>query len=98
MGPWHARAPGFDLHAGIVIPAGARDRLERWCRYSLRPPVGQDRLQLTPDGKAVLELQLVALIRDPAVIQRILRHLRLPEHPPVMRPSRAPPLPFDDGD
>jgi hypothetical protein len=57
MGRWHARADGFDLHAGIVVPAGARDRLERLCRYALRPPVGQDRLQLTPDGAVVLELR-----------------------------------------
>ena len=57
LGRWHARQHGFDLHAGIVVPAGDRDRLERLCRYALRPPVGQDRLQLTPDGKAVLELR-----------------------------------------
>jgi hypothetical protein len=31
------------------VPAGSRDRLERWCRYALRPPVGQDRRQLMPD-------------------------------------------------
>ena len=40
-------------------------------------------------------LQLVALIQDGAVIQRILRHLRLPDVVPEMRPSRAPPLPFE---
>ncbi len=57
LGRWHARQHGFDLHAGIVVPAGARERLGRLCRYALRPPVGQDRLQLTPDGKAVLELR-----------------------------------------
>ncbi len=56
LGRWRARQQGFDLHAGIVVPAGSRDRLERLCRYALRPAVGQDRLQLTPDGKAVLEL------------------------------------------
>ena len=32
IGRWHAR---------IVVPAGSRDRLERLCRYALRPPVGQ---------------------------------------------------------
>ena len=203
LGRWHARQRGFDLHAGIVVPAGGRDRLERLCRYALRPPVGQDRLQLTPDGKAVLELRrrwtdgtthlvfdpvellerlaaltprprinlvlyhgvlapraawrkavvpsrvidregakratdravsvddarplpgrlpnrtwaelmqrsfgfdvlacprcpgrlkLVALIRDPAVIFRILRHLGLPHEVPTMRPAREPPLPLD---
>lgn len=39
------------------MPAGSRDRLERLCRYALRPALGQDRLQLTADGKAVLELR-----------------------------------------
>ena len=57
VGRWHARQQGFDLHAGIVVPAGSRERLGRLCRYALRPPVGQDRLQLMPDGTAVLELR-----------------------------------------
>ena len=221
LGRWHAHQQGFDLHAGIVVPAGSRDRLERLCRYALRPPVAQDRLQLTPDGQAVLELRrrwtdgtthlhptaqstrggdpglvfdpvellerlaaltprprinlilyhgvlapraawrravvpssgtvpeacaeppacaasaegadgahagrlpnrnwaelmqrsfgfevlacprcpgrlkLVALIQDGAVIRRILRHLHLPDVVPEMRPSRAPPLPFETYD
>jgi hypothetical protein len=223
LGRWHARQHGFDLHAGVLVPAGARDRLERLCRYALRPPLAQDRLQLMPNGQAVLELRrrwtdgtthlifdpvellerlaaliprprinlvlyhgvlaprsawrtrvvrspkpgedeghsaapgnegscdrgrrtnrawadlmerifpasakatararrsasregggfdvlacprcsgrltLVALIRAPEMIERILRHLHLPDAVPVMRPSRAPPLPldgFDDG-
>jgi hypothetical protein len=32
------------------------------------------------------------------VIRRILRHLGLPDVVPEMRPSRAPPLPFDPFD
>ncbi len=43
---WHARLQGFDLHAGIAVRAGARDRLERLCRYALRPAVGQERLRI----------------------------------------------------
>ena len=39
LGRCHARSNGFDLHAGLVVPAGQRDRLERVCRYVLRPPV-----------------------------------------------------------
>ena len=35
----HANTADFDLHAGIVVGAGERDRLERLCRYTLRPPV-----------------------------------------------------------
>ena len=37
----HARWEGFDLHAGVRIPAGHRDRLEQVCRYALRPPVSR---------------------------------------------------------
>jgi len=37
---------------------------------------------------------LVALIRDAAVVTRILRHLGLPDQVPVTRASRAPPLPW----
>jgi hypothetical protein len=48
---------GFDLHAGIVVPAKARDRLERLCRYALRPALGQDRLQAMEDGTIALELR-----------------------------------------
>ncbi len=40
----------------------------------------------------------LALIQDGAVIQRILRHLGRPDVVPEMRPSRAPPLPFDPYD
>ena len=43
-------------------------------------------------------MKLVALIQDGAVIQRILRHLGLPDVVPEMQPSRAPPLPFDPFD
>ena len=34
----HARWEGFDLHAGVRIPAGQRDRLERVCRYASGRP------------------------------------------------------------
>ena len=53
----HARANGFDLHAGLVVPAGQRERLERVCRYALRPPVTQERLHMTGEGQVRLELR-----------------------------------------
>jgi len=56
-GPWHARIRSFDLHAAVAVCAGARDRLERLCRYALRPAVGQDRVHLSSDGQVVLELR-----------------------------------------
>ena len=37
--------------------AGENERLEHLCRYILRPPVAQDALELTPDGKVLLRLR-----------------------------------------
>jgi len=197
--PWHARVRGFDLHAAVAVRAGARDRLERMCRYALRPAVGQERLRVSPEGQVVLDLRrrwadgttqlvfdpveflerlaalvprprinlvlyygvlapraawrdavvlspttdgagapdtvsacghrgrvgrrpnrawaelmersfgfdvlacprcagrmtLVALIRDPVLVGRILRHLGLPDAVPAPRAGRAPPLPWE---
>jgi hypothetical protein len=56
-GSCHVRANGLDLHAGLVVPAGQRERLERVCRYALRPPVTQERLHLTVEGQVRLELR-----------------------------------------
>ena len=57
LGLCHARSNGFDLHAGLVVPAGQRERLERVCRYALRPPVARDRLRVTDDGQVRLALR-----------------------------------------
>ena len=56
-GRCHARQEGFDLDAGVWVPADQRDRLERLCRYALRPTVAQDRLHLTAEGQVVLRLR-----------------------------------------
>jgi len=40
-------------------------------------------------------MTLVALIRDAAVVGRILRHLGLPDAVPSPRAGRAPPLPWE---
>jgi hypothetical protein len=56
-GPCHARWNGFDLHAGVVVPPRDRARLERLCRYALRPPVAHDRIHLTAEGQVVLDLR-----------------------------------------
>lgn len=66
-----ARANGFDLHAGVVVPAGQRARLERVCRYVLRPPVAQEGIHLAEDGQVRLSLRrpwrdgTTALVFDP---------------------------------
>jgi len=42
-------------------------------------------------------MRLVATIKDPDVIRKILSHLGLPTEPPAVAPARAPPqLDFDD--
>ena len=43
---------GFDLHAGIVVRPGDRERLERLCRYTLRPPLAQSRLRVDAEGRS----------------------------------------------
>jgi formylglycine-generating enzyme required for sulfatase activity/dienelactone hydrolase len=53
----HAASGGFDLDAAVVVPARDRARLERVCRYSLRPPIAHDRLQWTADGDLLLALR-----------------------------------------
>jgi hypothetical protein len=55
--PWQARIRGFDLHAAVAVRADARDRLERLCRYALRPAVGQERLRISADGQVVMDLR-----------------------------------------
>ena len=47
------RAP----HAGVLVPAGDRSRLERVCRYALRPPVAHERIGLTDEGQVRLALR-----------------------------------------
>ncbi|MBM3484967.1 MAG: transposase, partial [Alphaproteobacteria bacterium] len=55
--PCHAQWEGFDLHAGVRVPAGQRDRLERVCRYALRPPLAEERITTTPDGDVAVHLR-----------------------------------------
>ena len=52
----HARSDGFDLDATDAVPAGARARLERLCRYVLRPAVVSERLQRGDDGPVIWRL------------------------------------------
>jgi Putative transposase len=39
------------------VPAGQRERLERVCRYALRPPVTPERLCMTGEGQVRLQLR-----------------------------------------
>jgi hypothetical protein len=54
--------PGAEGHAAItlgelVVHAGQRDRLERLCRYTLRPLLAQERLHVRGEGEIWLTLR-----------------------------------------
>lgn len=55
--PLCADIDGFSLHAGVVVPGHARDRLERLCRYAGRPAIAESRLSLLPDGRVCYALK-----------------------------------------
>ena len=48
---------GMSLHADVAVPAHDRRRLERLCRYVARPPLSNERLEETPDGRLLLRLK-----------------------------------------
>ncbi len=54
-GGWHGGAccatPGFNIHAGVRVPADDHVGRERLCRYVTRPPFAIDRFTELPDGR-----------------------------------------------
>ena len=47
---------GFSLHAATCVEASDRARLERLCRYVIRPPLAAGRLQILDAEQAALSL------------------------------------------
>ena len=45
------------FHANVWIPGRDRVRLERVCRYLLRPPWAQERLKRRADGRVLVKLR-----------------------------------------
>ncbi len=48
---------GMQLHAAVTVGGRDRSRLERRCRYLLRPPFAQGAVQRTPDGQVRVHFQ-----------------------------------------
>src|SRR5207245_11531364 len=69
---------GFDLHANITVGADDRAGLERLSRYVLRPPVAQDRIELTPEGRV--------LVAPPLRAGRVPGEARRPDPAPPDQP------------
>ena len=53
-----AELDGFSLHCAVKIDAGRTSRLEHLCRYIARPPLSNERLSLSREGKVILELRV----------------------------------------
>lgn len=49
--PMHVSAFGMQLHAAVTVDGRDRNRLERVCRYLLRPPFAHDAVERTADGQ-----------------------------------------------
>jgi hypothetical protein len=49
-------AHGMSLHAATTVDGRVRKRLERVCKYLLRPPFALDAVHLLPDGRVRLDL------------------------------------------
>ena len=48
---------GFNLHAATRVAANDKTGRETLCRYILRPPLANDRLQVLPDGSVQLSFK-----------------------------------------
>ena len=66
-----AEALGVNLYAKQLVDGRDRKQLERLCRYVMRPPLSQERLEWRPDGSLELTLKNVwkdgtrALVLEP---------------------------------
>lgn len=52
-----ALSDGFSLHANVQIKGNDRNRLEKLCRYTARPPIALERMSEAPDGKILYKLK-----------------------------------------
>lgn len=56
-GPLCFSSRGFSLHAATRVEAGERERLERLCRYVIRPPLAAGKLQAIDDDTLAFTLK-----------------------------------------
>src|SRR4029453_17166412 len=95
-GTRQAHLDGFDLHANVAVAAKNRDGLEQLARYVLRPPIAQERLGRTRDGRVLLTLKAewsdgtTHLLFDPIeLLERFGRVDAAPAHQPRVAPRRT---------
>ena len=90
-------AHGYDVHAGVRVPAHERKQLERLLRYLLHPALSHTRLALLPDGRVKLRLQrpwrdgTTHLVFGPVDFLARLTALIPPARPKPLRRGEGPP-------
>jgi ribosomal protein S27E len=52
-----AQTEGYNLHAGVRVPAHERGRLAKLVQYILRPPLSEERLEKLSDGRLAYHLK-----------------------------------------
>jgi hypothetical protein len=57
LDPDTANVDGFDIHAGVFVPAEDRHARERLFRYGARPAVSLSRMSRLPDGRLAYRLK-----------------------------------------
>src|SRR5512136_2421450 len=77
------QAHAFNLQAATRIAANDKPGRERLCRYSLRPPLANDRLHILPDGPVRLDFKKPW--SDGMTCPQCLRAQRLPRYPLAMK-------------
>ncbi len=50
-------SPGFDILAGVSVPAQDREGRERLLRYCARPPLSLERLSVLADGRVAYRIK-----------------------------------------
>ncbi|MCP5042361.1 MAG: hypothetical protein GY944_15150 [bacterium] len=85
--PRCVRQAGMSLHAGVAVPARDRRRLERLCRYVLRPAMALERLEALPSG--LLAYRLKTRWRDGTTHILMERRELLERLAPLIPPPRA---------
>ena len=52
-----SKQSGFSLHAGVACKSNQRKKLERLCRYIMRPAISEKRLSLANNGNVIVVLK-----------------------------------------
>jgi hypothetical protein len=82
---------GFSLHAGVMVPAEDRAGLEKLCRYILRPPFAQGRLEETSGGRLLYTYRRSDTGRTAVLVmtpQELVARLADLVHPPRVHTVR----------